>query len=209
MKKCVYCGEQNSHHRSLCPHKFKTKSAVVYTTNECTAEQEQCAQQNKSGQFTTCTSYETKQDICSQQNESALLSQYASEIKQCTQKCASFEANKTVSQDTHQTHSVRRSPNKNVLKQEMCTQQELHTQKEKFTQHEHCTNEQMCTHQEIRTQQNHICTVIMQTALSNVSNPNTNASAETRIILDLGSQRTYITENLCTKLGLKCKTATH
>jgi len=43
----------------------------------------------------------------------------------------------------------------------------------------------------------------MQAALSNVSNPNTNASAETRIILDSGSQRTYITENLCTKLGLK------
>ena len=40
MKMCIYCGEPNSHHRSLCPHKFKTKSTVVYTTNECTAEQE-------------------------------------------------------------------------------------------------------------------------------------------------------------------------
>ena len=75
MKRCIYCGEQNSHHRSLCPHKFKTKSTVLYTTNECTAEQEQCAQQKESGLFTTSTSYETKQDTCSQQNESALLSQ--------------------------------------------------------------------------------------------------------------------------------------
>jgi len=42
----------------------------------------------------------------------------------------------------------------------------------------------------------------MQTALNKVLNSNANASAETRIILDSGSQRTYISENMCTKQGL-------
>ena len=40
-------------------------------------------------------------------------------------------------------------------------------------------------------------TVLMQTALGSVSNPNTNEQITSRVFLDCGSQRSYITENLC------------
>ncbi|XP_060588499.1 uncharacterized protein LOC132743919 [Ruditapes philippinarum] len=46
-------------------------------------------------------------------------------------------------------------------------------------------------------------TVFMQTASSTVKNPDTSSTANTRILLDCGSQRTYITQRLVNKLGLK------
>ena len=45
--------------------------------------------------------------------------------------------------------------------------------------------------------------VLMQRALGSVSNPNTNEQITSRVFLDCGSQRSYITENLCKKLDLK------
>ena len=102
-KKCFYCGEQNSHHRSLCPQKFKPKSTMAHAVNENVHTQESEIQS-------------------SQQNESALLS--ANEV------------------------------------------------------------------------------VLMQTALTTVTNLQASKSTETRLFLDSGSQRTYITERLCTELGL-------
>ena len=45
--------------------------------------------------------------------------------------------------------------------------------------------------------------VFMQTAITNVKNPNDSRSEHTRILLDSRSQRTYITENLAEKLNLK------
>lgn len=46
-------------------------------------------------------------------------------------------------------------------------------------------------------------TVLMQTASSEVKNPNGANSVKTRMLFDSGSQRTYITEVLADKLGLK------
>ena len=45
--------------------------------------------------------------------------------------------------------------------------------------------------------------VFMQTAMIEVKHPKTCASVTTRILLDWGSQRTYITQSLANKLGLK------
>jgi len=46
-------------------------------------------------------------------------------------------------------------------------------------------------------------TVFMQTAQTEIQNPKSTASMTTRIMLDCGSQRTYITQALVNKLGLK------
>ncbi len=45
--------------------------------------------------------------------------------------------------------------------------------------------------------------VLMQTALTEIKNPKNSDSQKTRLLLDCGSQRTYITESLANKLGLK------
>ena len=45
--------------------------------------------------------------------------------------------------------------------------------------------------------------VLMQTALAEVANPLSNNKINTRILLDCGSQRSYITQDLTNKLGLK------
>ncbi|XP_060589617.1 uncharacterized protein LOC132744845 [Ruditapes philippinarum] len=45
--------------------------------------------------------------------------------------------------------------------------------------------------------------VFMQTALTDIQNPTSNESVKTRILLDCGSQRTYITQSLADKLRLK------
>ena len=45
--------------------------------------------------------------------------------------------------------------------------------------------------------------ILMQTALTEVKNPNSSSKQNVRILLDSGSQRTYTTENLAKKLGLK------
>ncbi len=45
--------------------------------------------------------------------------------------------------------------------------------------------------------------VLMQTAKAEIKNPNSSSSAEVRLLLDSGSQRTYITENLADRLNLK------
>jgi len=44
--------------------------------------------------------------------------------------------------------------------------------------------------------------VLMQTATTDILNPDSNAFESTRLLLDSGSQRTYITERLAKKLGL-------
>ena len=48
-------------------------------------------------------------------------------------------------------------------------------------------------------------TVFMQTANTEIQNPETNSSVRTRLLLDCGSQRTYITKDLADSLGLKCE----
>ena len=45
--------------------------------------------------------------------------------------------------------------------------------------------------------------VLMQTAKTDIKNPESDIKQETRILLDSGSQRTYITESLAKKLNLK------
>jgi hypothetical protein len=45
--------------------------------------------------------------------------------------------------------------------------------------------------------------VLMQTATTEVKKPGGEVSMKTRLLLDCGSQRTYITESLANKLGLK------
>ena len=45
--------------------------------------------------------------------------------------------------------------------------------------------------------------VLMQTALVEIQNPKNAFSLKTRLLLDCGSQRTYITESLANRLGLK------
>lgn len=46
-------------------------------------------------------------------------------------------------------------------------------------------------------------TVLMQTAKTNVKEPNGTSSEEVRLLQDSGSHRTYITEDLANRLGLK------
>lgn len=41
-KTCVYCGEINIHHRSLCPQKFKTKVSSAHMSGEITDISEAC-----------------------------------------------------------------------------------------------------------------------------------------------------------------------
>ena len=101
---CVYCGEYNQHHRSLCPQKFKSKQRVEATTVSLSEEG-------------VC------EEINSMPGENAMVSVGES--------------------------------------------------------------------------------VFMQTATSEVKHPKTSASVTTRILLDCGSQRTYITQSLANKLGLK------
>ncbi|XP_060597241.1 uncharacterized protein LOC132751136 [Ruditapes philippinarum] len=45
--------------------------------------------------------------------------------------------------------------------------------------------------------------VLMQTAITDIKNPDTSATQSVRLLLDSGSHRTYITENLARKLHLK------
>lgn len=45
--------------------------------------------------------------------------------------------------------------------------------------------------------------VLMQTAKAELKHPQNSASEQVRLLLDCGSQRTYITENLAARLGLK------
>ena len=45
--------------------------------------------------------------------------------------------------------------------------------------------------------------VLMQTAKTDIKNPESDIKQETRILLDSGSQRTHITESLAKKLNLK------
>ena len=45
--------------------------------------------------------------------------------------------------------------------------------------------------------------VLMQTAKTDIKNPESDIKQETRILLDSGSQRTYITESLAKMLNLK------
>ncbi|MCG8033321.1 MAG: DUF1759 domain-containing protein, partial [Candidatus Thiodiazotropha taylori] len=47
-KTCVYCGERNSHHRSLCPQKFKMKISSAHFSGEISdvIEQGACANEN-------------------------------------------------------------------------------------------------------------------------------------------------------------------
>lgn len=47
-KTCVYCGEINSHHRSLCPQKFKRKISSAHLSGEISdlTEQSACANEN-------------------------------------------------------------------------------------------------------------------------------------------------------------------
>jgi len=101
-KTCVYCGERNSHHRSLCPKKFQLKSTFTQLVSE---------------------------------------------------------------NDDVQTTNPQCDESQSLLS----------------------TNE----------------IVLMQTAFSIVENPDTSACSNVRLLLDSGSQRTYITENLCKKLDLK------
>ena len=44
---------------------------------------------------------------------------------------------------------------------------------------------------------------LMQTAMAEITNPYENSAHEVRLLLDCGSQRTYITENLANKLNLE------
>ena len=44
---------------------------------------------------------------------------------------------------------------------------------------------------------------LTQTATTNVKNPNDSMSEHTTLVLDSGTQRTYITEHLADKLNLK------
>ena len=124
-KTCVYCGEINSHHRSLCPQKFKTKTSGAHLTGEVSAMcgggacamsgDGMCAISN--GGVCSVSSGDA-----SVQNESVLIS--SGEI------------------------------------------------------------------------------VLMQTAKTEVKNPCTNKSDVVRILLDSGSQRTYVTEKLAEQLHL-------
>ncbi|XP_060575739.1 uncharacterized protein LOC132733143 [Ruditapes philippinarum] len=102
-KKCVYCGEHNIHHRSLCPSKFKHQSVV----ESVSLSEETCAEEK---------------DI-SEVNENVMIS--AGEM------------------------------------------------------------------------------VLMQTATTEVNNPNGNGAQNIRVLLDCGSQRTYITQKLADNLKLK------
>ena len=45
--------------------------------------------------------------------------------------------------------------------------------------------------------------VLMQTATSEVKNPRNNTNQNIRMLLDTGSQKTYITENLAKTLNLR------
>ena len=96
---CVHCGQQNVHHRSLCPKKFKSKSV----------------------------------------NESVAISEEVSETYECNAP-----------------------PQENVVE-----------------------------------------IVLMQTARTKLKNPKTSSKTEARVLLDSGSQRTYITERLANELNLK------
>ena len=99
-KTCVYCGEANVHHRSLCPIKFKSNIAAYLS----------------------------------------------GEINEIANECNQVEENKLISSG------------------------------------------------EI---------VLMQTATTQVKNPNNAPSELTRLFLDSGSQRTYLTEKLADRLNLK------
>ena len=46
-------------------------------------------------------------------------------------------------------------------------------------------------------------TVFMQTANAEVRNPETTSATNTRLLLDCGSQRTYVTETLVKRLNIK------
>ena len=50
--------------------------------------------------------------------------------------------------------------------------------------------------------------VLMQTALTEVKNPKSSKERKTRLLLDCGSQRTYITQSLADSLGLKRERST-
>ena len=45
--------------------------------------------------------------------------------------------------------------------------------------------------------------ILLQTATTNVKNPQSNCSIKVRVLLDSGSHRTYVTENLANRLELK------
>ncbi|VDI73293.1 Hypothetical predicted protein [Mytilus galloprovincialis] len=114
-KLCVHCGEKNSHHRSLCPKKFKMKMTSVHLSEE--------------------NSHSSIEELRRQEE---------------------FSVNMESNED----------PTENML----------------------VSSSEM---------------VLMQTAKTDVVNPKNKEKVETRILFDSGSQRTYISQSLASKLKLK------
>ncbi|VDI29698.1 Hypothetical predicted protein [Mytilus galloprovincialis] len=113
-KLCVHCGEKNSHHRSLCPKKFKMKMTSVRLSEE--------------------NSHSSIEELRRQED---------------------FSVNMESNED----------PTENML----------------------VSSSEM---------------VLMQTAKTDVINPKNKEKVETRILFDSGSQRTYISQSLASKLNL-------